>query len=61
MELKKVDAKLVRYYCIKEEFWKQKSSLKWFKDGDRNTKIFHFVIKDRRKYLHISEIQDNTW
>lgn len=29
MELKKVDAELVRYYCIKEVFWKQKSSLKW--------------------------------
>lgn len=58
MKLKKAEAELTRYYAIEEEFWKQKAGLRYFKDGDRNTKFFHSVVKGRWKRLYISEILD---
>ncbi|KAH0699064.1 hypothetical protein KY284_013279 [Solanum tuberosum] len=33
--------------------------MRWFKDGDRNTKFYHTYVKGRRKKLHIGEIQSN--
>lgn len=59
-DLKKSEVELARFQAIQEDYWRQKSSLKWFKDGDRNTNFFHSVVKDRRKRLHISEICDKS-
>lgn len=43
---------------MEKEFWKQKSGMKWLKDGDRNTKFFHSYAKGRIKKIYISEITD---
>lgn len=56
-ELNKTEAELGKYLNIEEEYWRQKARIKWFKDGDRNTKFFHAFVKRRRKKLHIGEIQ----
>ncbi|KAH0693550.1 hypothetical protein KY285_020647 [Solanum tuberosum] len=56
-ELNKAEAELKKYLYIEEEFWKQKAGMKWFKDGDMNTKFFHNYVKGMRKKLHIAEIQ----
>lgn len=44
--------------CLKyeEEFLKQKAGIKWFKEGDANTKFFDSYVMGRRKKLHIAEI-----
>lgn len=55
--LKKAEAKLRRYLHIEKEYWKQKAGMRWFKDGDRNTKFFHSYVRGRRKKLHIHEIK----
>lgn len=31
----------------------------WFKDGEKNTKFFHTVVKGRRSRLKVSRIQNN--
>lgn len=31
--------------------------MRWFEDGDRNTKFFHSYVKERRRKLNISETQ----
>lgn len=59
-ELKKAEAELTRYWVIEGGFWRQKSSLKWFKEGDRNTKFFHSLVRGNRNKLNIFEIEDKT-
>ncbi|KAH0695148.1 hypothetical protein KY290_021498 [Solanum tuberosum] len=55
-KLSKVEAELKNYLSLDEEFWTQKAGMKWFTDGDRNTKFFHSYVKGRRKKLHIAEM-----
>ena len=47
-ELYKAQAELNRALAIEEQFWRQKVSVKWLNNGDRNTKYFHAVVKQRR-------------
>lgn len=49
---------LIRYLVLEEEFWKQKSGMKWFKDRDRNTRFFHAQVNGRRKILQLKRIQN---
>ncbi|KAK4730439.1 hypothetical protein R3W88_023427 [Solanum pinnatisectum] len=48
-ELSKSNVDLKRFMKIEEEFWKQKAGMRWFKDGDKNTKFFHAYVNGRRK------------
>ncbi|XP_075095229.1 uncharacterized protein LOC142173524 [Nicotiana tabacum] len=61
--LQKVQAELIRYLALEEEFWKQKAGMNWFQDGDRNTKFFHAQVNGRRKRLQLKRIQnsDGNW
>ncbi|XP_059306430.1 uncharacterized protein LOC132057860 [Lycium ferocissimum] len=45
------------------EYWRQKASVDWFAEGDRNTRFFHNLVKGRRKKLLINRIQgsDSVW
>ncbi|XP_049368194.1 uncharacterized protein LOC125833087 [Solanum verrucosum] len=56
-ELSKANAKLKRYLKMEENFWRQKAGMRWFTDGDRNTKFFHAYVKGRRRKLKIREIK----
>ncbi|XP_059280740.1 uncharacterized protein LOC132034410 [Lycium ferocissimum] len=56
--LHKAQANPNRYLHLEEEYWKQKAEMRWFKDGDRNTKFFHNYVKGRRKKLAIHTIQN---
>jgi len=54
--LSKAEAELKRYLHIEEEYRKHKASMKWFMDGDKNTKFFHAYVKGRRRKLQVKEI-----
>ncbi|KAH0692608.1 hypothetical protein KY285_019705 [Solanum tuberosum] len=56
-EMSKANAELKRYRKIEEDFWKQKAGMRWFKEGDSNTKFFHAYVKGRRRKLNIKEIK----
>ncbi|XP_070034714.1 uncharacterized protein [Nicotiana tomentosiformis] len=55
--LQKVQAELIRYLALEEEFWRQKSGMTWFKDADRKIKFFHAQVNGLRKGLHLKRIQ----
>ncbi|XP_075078217.1 uncharacterized protein LOC142164292 [Nicotiana tabacum] len=57
--LQQVQAEMIKYLALEEEFWRQKSGMLWFKDGDRNTKFFHAQVNGRRKRLKLSRIQNS--
>ncbi|XP_019241932.1 PREDICTED: uncharacterized protein LOC109221967, partial [Nicotiana attenuata] len=61
--LQEVQAEMIRYLALEEEFWRQKAGMMWFKDGDRNTKFFHAQVNGRRKRLRLTRIQnsDGNW
>lgn len=56
----RVQAELIRYLSLEEEFQKQKSGMTWFKEGDKNTKFFQAQVNGRRKRLQLKRIQDNS-
>ncbi|XP_019252907.1 PREDICTED: uncharacterized protein LOC109231725 [Nicotiana attenuata] len=60
VRLQKVQAELIRYLALEEEFWKQKAGMNWFQDGDRNTKFFHAQVNGRRKRLQLRRVQNNA-
>ena len=45
--------------CLQEEiFWRQKSRVKWIKEGERNTKFFHKSTIAHRTNNRISKLTD---
>lgn len=59
-ELSKAEAELKKFRYMEEEFLKQKAGMRWFKDGDRNTRFIHSYVKGRRR-LQVNEIEDEQW
>jgi len=39
-----------------DTFWKQRTKKHWILDGDQNTKFFHIVANNRRKFNTIHSI-----
>ncbi|XP_060183090.1 uncharacterized protein LOC132613048 [Lycium barbarum] len=55
-KLQKVQAEMTRALHIEEEYWKQKSGMTWFQEGDKYSKFFHAHVKGRRKRLQLKRI-----
>lgn len=63
-DVKKKSCLLLQEYCeaVKDEesLLLQKAKIDWLKDGDRNTKFFHKIIKERQHKSRIMEICDEN-
>ncbi|XP_027151985.1 uncharacterized protein LOC113752040 [Coffea eugenioides] len=62
-ELQQAQASLRRALAMEESLWRQRARVKWLAVGDRNTKFFHSVVKQRRMNSIIHRIQkpDGGW
>ncbi|XP_071906092.1 uncharacterized protein [Coffea arabica] len=60
LRLHQAQARLNRALAMEEVLWKQRSRVKWLQLGDRNTKFFHSVVKQRRMQAVIHGIQDSN-
>lgn len=58
-EIKNLQQKLFAEYRSEEEFWYQKSRIKWLNFGDRNTNFYHAFTKTRYAKNTIHQIQDD--
>ncbi|VFQ83447.1 unnamed protein product [Cuscuta campestris] len=59
VEFNKANAELLLFSKRETDFWRQKSCIRWLKEGDASTKFFHNVVKNRRQKLRISSIKDD--
>lgn len=46
--LRRAQAKFRQSLIVEESFWKQKARVRWLDLGDKNTKFFHSVVKQKR-------------
>nr|XP_027099065.1 uncharacterized protein LOC113718354 [Coffea arabica] len=60
IELSKAQAELRHALSIEEQFWRQKSRVKWLKQGDRNSRYFHAVVRQRRVQGMIHRIKKSN-
>ncbi|XP_060202636.1 uncharacterized protein LOC132631055 [Lycium barbarum] len=58
MVLQQAQAALKKYVHYEEEFWRQKSHMTSFAEGDRNTRYFDSIVNGRRKRWQIRRIQN---
>ncbi|XP_060211805.1 uncharacterized protein LOC132639371 [Lycium barbarum] len=58
MVLQQAQRALKKYVHYEEEFWRQKSHMTSFTEGDRNTRYFRSIVNGRRKRLQIKRIQN---
>ncbi|VFQ89164.1 unnamed protein product [Cuscuta campestris] len=59
VEFNKANAELLLFSKRETDFWRQKSCIRWLKEGDASTTFFHNVVKNRRQKLRISSIKDD--
>ncbi|XP_071921800.1 uncharacterized protein [Coffea arabica] len=60
VELSKAQAELRHALSIEEQFWSQKARVKWLKHGDRNSRYFHAVVRQRRAQGMIHRIKKSN-
>ncbi|XP_073062068.1 uncharacterized protein [Primulina eburnea] len=53
------NADLARVTAMEADFWKQKAACNWLEDGERNTKLFHNLVKKKRVANKIFRIWDD--
>ncbi|XP_019262748.1 PREDICTED: uncharacterized protein LOC109240551 [Nicotiana attenuata] len=61
LALNELKAQYVRYLKVEQDVLKQKTKLKWFKEGDSNSRYFHSLIRGRRRKLFIHKIKNEKF
>ncbi|XP_027151938.1 uncharacterized protein LOC113751992 [Coffea eugenioides] len=60
VELRKAQAELRYALSIEEQYWSQKARVKWLRSGDRNSRYFHAVVRQRRAQGLIHRIKKSN-
>jgi hypothetical protein len=52
---------LFKLLDAKKTYWKQRSTIRWVRFGDENTKLFHAIATQKFRRNHISQLQLQRW
>lgn len=55
----KANEQLFLHNKKEDAFWQQKAGLRWFKEGDTNSKFFDTMIKAKRRRLSLKGMKDS--
>lgn len=63
IEEKVLKSKIHALWKYEEIYWRQRSGVRWLKEGDRNSKFFHQTTLDRRRRNKIVKLRtlDRAW
>ena len=56
--IQQLQQKLDEMYAEEEAFWRQRSRIQWLHEGDKNSKFFHAVTRERRARNKFSVVED---
>ncbi|XP_073153276.1 uncharacterized protein [Henckelia pumila] len=57
--LSRCNEELSRVTALEADFWKQKAACNWLEDGERNTKLFHNMVKKKNVFNKIFRIWED--
>ncbi|KAH0698784.1 hypothetical protein KY284_012999 [Solanum tuberosum] len=62
-DLKKGHVEYIKWINMQDSIYRQKAHIKWFKEGDCNSKLFHSILRIRRNKLsiHIIKNHQGNW
>ncbi|XP_031127522.1 uncharacterized protein LOC116029613 [Ipomoea triloba] len=60
IDYKESVALLQRQVSIEEEYWQRKVHIVAVQEGDRKSKFFHSMVKEKRRKLYIHKVKDDT-
>lgn len=47
--INKAHAQYIRWLSLQESMLRQKSQVKWFEEGEKNTRYFHSILREKKK------------
>ncbi|KAL8527086.1 hypothetical protein ACS0TY_016084 [Phlomoides rotata] len=56
MDLNQRRVEYILRTCMEEDFWRQKSTVRWVMEGERNTRFFQSLVKQKRVRTRIHSI-----
>ncbi|KAH0716961.1 hypothetical protein KY290_013528 [Solanum tuberosum] len=58
-DLNKGHVEYIKWINMQDSIYRQKAHIKWFKEGDCNSKFFHSILRIRRNKLSIHRIKNH--
>ncbi|XP_019166699.1 PREDICTED: uncharacterized protein LOC109162453 [Ipomoea nil] len=55
---KKTQAEMKKALTVEEKYWQQKAHMQWVVEGEKNTRYFHGMVRERRRKQTIHKIKN---
>nr|XP_009780673.1 PREDICTED: uncharacterized protein LOC104229689 [Nicotiana sylvestris] len=58
-EINRAHAEYIRWLSIQDSLLKQKSRIKWFEDGGKNSRYFHCTLREKKRKQQLNRIKNH--